>query len=204
MTDARRPWLIGAVMVGLCVAGIGFGWWWGGGAGPAPGAAEAGGDAGPTIDAVDKKVGRSSDAGGAGPGQTLDGVSPQGVLDPDEARLDETDGNMPTEGPGGRPTVYEIDPDGLRESIQSVLPKITECYEAVVTDDPERTGRMSLSLAIGPEEGSVTSRVVELEIDDPDLQDEGLQDCVADAIHALHYQPGSRVEVTWPVTFDVD
>jgi len=196
--------MIGAAMLGLCLAGIGFGWWWGGGAGPPPDPAEAGADAGPAIDAVDKKVGRSNEVGGASRGETLDGVSPRGVLEGDSDSDGAGDPAATEAGAQGRPSVYEIDPDGLQQSIGSVLPQITEGYESVVNDDPDRTGQMSLSLVIGPEEGSATSRVVELQIDDPDLQDEGLQDCVAEAIHALHYQPGSRVEVTWPLTFDVD
>ncbi len=105
-----------------------------------------------------------------------------------------------TAKPGGEPVVSK---EVIAQAFQDLKPNVKVCYEELLKDFPEASGKLSMNFVFETENGMSRLQMAEFN-DDTTLFDRKLHDCVAESVGALEFQQmpdGGRLAVTYPFDF---
>jgi len=100
--------------------------------------------------------------------------------------------------------VYEVSREGIQSAMQETLPKIKECYEGWVADNPDLAGRLRVTFTISEETDSDDiAHIDEVQIQDSELAHGLLEGCVLNVVGGLSFDPleEGAVTVTYPFAF---
>ena len=99
-------------------------------------------------------------------------------------------------------TVWPLDRDGIQGAVNEVVPGIARCYEDALNELPDLAGKLVVAFEVEDVEG--LGKVTEAWIEDDQLRDGPISDCVEDAMAALQFDPpagGGKMRTTYPLVF---
>ena len=115
-------------------------------------------------------------------------------------------GPEPTDEPPGElpehVTVWPISRAGIDGAVREVMPDILGCYQEALADVPDLDGRLVVGFTIADSDG--LGRVRAVEIDEGDLVDGPMEDCLLDVMSVLQFDPpedGGEVAIHYPFLF---
>lgn len=105
-----------------------------------------------------------------------------------------------SEPPAGRAA---ISPAAVRTVIASMKPTLKVCYETLLSEFPEASGKVLVTFRVESQAGAGRVTVVEVD-EETSLMDEKLLDCLTDAFADAEFplpEDGDTIQVTYPFTF---
>lgn len=99
-------------------------------------------------------------------------------------------------------TVWPLGREGIQGAVREVIPGIQRCYEDALLEVPDLAGKLSVGFEVGDVDGM--GKVRDAWIEDDQLRDGPMSDCVEDAMRALQFDPpegGGTMSVTYPIVF---
>lgn len=99
-------------------------------------------------------------------------------------------------------TVWPLGREGIQGAVGEVIPAIQRCYQDALTEIPDLAGKLSVSFEVGDVDG--IGKVTDAWIEDDQLRDGPMSDCVEDSMRALQFDPpegGGSMSVTYPIVF---
>lgn len=137
------------------------------------------------------------------PDDTLNRPGP----DPTEAGGEPDDGRERQRAPKQQPPTGTMDKETVQEGIRTLRPLLKVCYENLLEEFPDASGKVTLSFRIAAENDEGRVELGELAPDKTTLFDEKLHDCLLESIGEAKFPaPGGDgvVNVTYPFKFEND
>lgn len=103
-----------------------------------------------------------------------------------------------------KPTIWSLDPHGIKSAIREALPEIERCYRQAAAKEPAIPGRITVGFTIATDDtGAQSGRVMGAEVREDSAQQRALGDCLLQATASLRFErpTGGSKDVILPFDF---
>lgn len=131
-----------------------------------------------------------------------DAPHPSALEDADPLWADAGADDDAEKAPAHEVSVWPLNKEGIQGAVGEALPGMKACYDEALARDPALAGRMTLGFTVVDADG--IGKVTVVELDNGEVADDGMIDCVLDTFEGLQFDPpqgGGELAVSYPVTF---
>lgn len=99
-----------------------------------------------------------------------------------------------------------IDPDEVRRGVEAVRPILRACYDGLLDDFPDASGKISVAFQLIDDGGKGRVDMGEIKADNSTIFEEKFHECVLEGIGAAEFEAPttSPVSITYPFVFQRD